>query len=168
MMPLLFWDASGLLKRYFKEDGSPTVNAVFNAVPRTQMLTTVWGYAECYAILHRMRNSRQMTAVTFTQAATRLQGEVLTAGDFGLLSIEDDCILAGLTLITKYNINSNDAAILATYLQYARSLPPGGPPCVLVAADGRLLRAAQAEGLAGLNPELVAEADVPAFLAALS
>jgi len=64
-------------------------------------------------------------------------------------------------------LNSNAAAILATFLRYIRSLPVGGPPCVLVAADGRLLRAAQAEGLAGLNPELVAEADMPALLAAL-
>ncbi len=168
MTPLLFWDASGLLKRYFKESGSLTVNAIFNAVSPKSILATMWGYAECYAILNRKRNAHHLTARTFTQAATRLQGEVLASGDFGLLSIEDDQILAGLTLITKYNLNSNDAAILATYLQYARSLPSGSPPCVLVAADGRLLRAAQAEGLTGLNPELVADADAPAFLASFS
>lgn len=167
-MPLIFWDASGLFKRYYEEAGSATVDAIFDVVSPRQMLATIWGYAECYAILHRKRNDRRLTVLTFTQAATRMQEEILTAGDFGLLSVEDAAVLAGLALITRYNLNSNDAAILATYLQYARSLPPDSPECILVAADQRLLRAAQAEGLATLNPELLAEADLPAFLTAHS
>ena len=48
MPPLIFWDASGLFKRYFVESGSDAVDAVFAAVSRQQMFATVWGYAECF------------------------------------------------------------------------------------------------------------------------
>jgi predicted nucleic acid-binding protein len=92
-----------------------------------------------------------------------LQDEVLIENDFGLLSIEDDRILAGLTYVTLHNLNSNDAAILATYLRYKRSLPPGSPACVLAASDQRLLRAASAEGLAVMNPELLPPKDIGEF-----
>ena len=43
--------------------------------------------------------------------------------------------------------------------------PPGAAPFVVVASDGRLITAAEAEGLKTLNPETVAAADVPTFLA---
>ena len=65
------------------------------------MLATVWGYAECYAILHRKRNGGRLTPQSLRQALTKLQNEVLTAGDFGLLSIEDARIRAGLSLTTS-------------------------------------------------------------------
>lgn len=38
---------------------------------------------------------------------------------------------------------------------------------ILIAADQCLLRAAAAEGLATLNPEIVSPTDIPALLAAL-
>ncbi len=48
-MALLLWDASALVKRYFLELGSETVDALFPAVSLQEMATTPWGYAETYA-----------------------------------------------------------------------------------------------------------------------
>lgn len=164
-MPIIFWDASGLVKCYYSEMGSETVDAIFQAVPRSDMQVTLWGYAESFAILHRKRNAGSLVRADFTLAATKLQDEVLTSGRLGLLTIEDDRVLAGLTFVVRHNLNSNDAAILATYLWYQQSLPAGSPPCFLVAADQRLLRAAEAEGLRTLNPEAAAPQDIAARLA---
>ena len=168
ILPLVFWDASALVKRYGREVGSPTVDAIFSAVPRTQMFGTLWGYAETFAILHRKRNDGRLDAVAHAAAVTSLQNEVLTPGDFRLLAIEEEHILLGLSYVTRHNLNSADAAILAAYVRYRQSLPQGSPGCVLVAADGRLLRAAQAEGFAPLNPQNLAAADLPAFLATVT
>ncbi len=55
-----------------------------------------------------------------------------------------------------HNINSADVAILSTYLQFQRA---SRVPCLLVASDKQLLRAAQAEGLNVLNPEEVTPAE---------
>jgi hypothetical protein len=80
--------------------------------------------------------------------------------------VEFGDILGGIDMIDRHNLNSADASILASFLGFAQVHPPG-TICIVVAADRRLLRAAQAEGLRTLNPELIAPADVPAFVAAL-
>ncbi len=163
-MPPVLWDASALIKHYYVEAGSPSADAIFQSVPARQMVTTLWGYAECFAILNRKRNSGAISTATFTRSSTKMEQEVLNSPDFRLLSIEDDRVLAGLGLVTRHGLNSADAAILATYLRYARSLPAGSPACIFTASDWRFLRAASAEGLATLNPETLAAGDIPRLL----
>jgi predicted nucleic acid-binding protein len=166
-MPLLFWDASALAKRYFGEVGSDTVNALFAHLAPHEMATTPWAYTETYSMLLRRLNAGILDLPAFTTAVTALQAEVVDDPDFGLLSISDAAIFASILLIRRHNLNATDAAILTTFLDFVRVLPPGSPVCVLVAADQRLFRAAVAEGLPTLNPETLAAADVPAFLTGL-
>lgn len=160
----LLWDASALSKRYYEEEGSEAVDAIFAAVPSPGLIAHI-GYAETAAILRRKLNQGDIDFAGFQQARLLLEAEVLLSTGFGLLSVEDTDVLDGVALTDLHNINSTDASILATYLRRARSQPPSAPACVLVAADRRLLRAAEAEGLRTLNPELVPAADIPAFLA---
>lgn len=163
-MPIILWDASGLVKRFGREAGSEIVDAVFKSPAVEQMSVTLWGYAECVTILHRKRNGKPINAATYASSVTSLQQEVLISSQFKILTIEDDRILAGLPLLIKHNLNSNDAAILATYLRFQQSLPSGSPMCLLIAADKRLLRAAEAEGLETLNPEAQTPQDIAARL----
>jgi predicted nucleic acid-binding protein len=165
-MPVLFWDASGLTKRYAFEAGTPTVNALFAAAPRLPMVSTYLGYTETFATLWRKRNRGALSQGAFRAAASALQAEVLNRQDFGLLALETADFLSSVLYIERHSINSADAVILATCLRYAAA-QASGDPCVLVAADQRLLRAADAEGLRTLNPETLVPADVPAFLASL-
>lgn len=164
----LLWDASGLVKRYYDEEGRETVNALFAAVRPSQMAATPWGYAETYSILLRRHNGGVLDRAAFTDAVTSLQAEVVAAPDFRLLSITDALVFESLSLMQAHNLNATDAAILATYLNFQRAQPAEAPTCLLVAADQRLLRAGAAEGLVGLNPQFVPAADLPAFLSALT
>lgn len=148
----ILWDASGLVKRYYSEAGQATINALFVAVPPQEMNVTAWGYAETYSILLRRHNSGALNAGAFRDAKTELQVEVVGSPGFTVLSITDALVFGSLSLMQAHNINSADAAILATFLRFQRSSPD---PCLLVASDKRLLRAAEAEGLPGLNPEEV-------------
>lgn len=166
-MPTVCWDASALAKRYTEEKGAQTVDFLFTLVLPRDMIATPWGYAETYSILLRRFNDRVLDAATFTNAVSLLQAEVVADPDFRLLSITDALVFSSPSLMRAHNINSVDAALLATYLSFARAQPPEAPPCLLIASDQRLLRAATGEGLAVLNPELVPAADLPAFLAAL-
>jgi predicted nucleic acid-binding protein len=166
-VPIAFWDASALAKRYVPEVGSDVVKALFSAVPQPQMVGTVVGYAETFSILLRHHNRGTISRATFLTAKSLLRAEVVNAPDFTLLTVDDAAVSAGVPLIEKHNLNAHDAAILALVMRYLRILPPPTVSCVLIAADQRFLGAAQAEGLKTLNPELVAVADVPAFLAAL-
>jgi len=74
----------------------------------------------------------------------------------------DEALAAGGT------VAATDAAILALLLEYTLTLPTGRSGCVVIAADRRLLRAADTEGLKTIDPEALAAASVPAFLAGLS
>ncbi len=165
-MYFLLWDASSLAQRFAPEIGYLTVNALFAAVSKPQMITTVLSYSETCGALVRKRNGGALDAATFTTARSALRAEVIDDPDFGVLAVEFGDILDGIDLIDRHNLNSADASILASFLGLAHA-QPADTTCALVAADQRLLRAAQAEGLKTLNPELIAAADVPAFLAAL-
>ena len=160
-MAVVFWDVSGLAKRYTEEKGRTTVNAVFAAVPSRDMFVTPLGYAETYSILLCKRNGGILDALAFVTATSDLRVEVLDNRDSGLLPISDSLFFGRLSLMQAYNINSVDASILATFLRFQRA---AAGPCLLVAADKRLLRAAAAEGLNSLNPEDVAPDGVPGVL----
>ena len=146
-MPQLLWDASALAKRYYDEAGREPVDRLFSAAD-TVMLTTYMSYAETAAILRRKLNSGLLDPLAFRQARLALENEVLLSLSFGLLTLDD-------------------AAILAAFQRYAHAQPPAAPVCLLIAADRRLLRAATAEGVQTLNPEVFPVADIPALLARL-
>jgi len=69
-------------------------------------------------------------------------------------------------MMQRHSLNATDAALLTMLLDVLPNLPPGDA-LVLVAADMRLLRGADAEGLVTINPESVDAADVPAQLSSL-
>ena len=164
-MPLLFWDASALAKRYVREIGTDAINTIFAAVPATSMATTVWGYAETFAILLRNMNGGRLDKPTFTTVAAALRHEVIGSPDFGFLNVDDVAVLASLPLIQRHNLNSMDATLLSVLLRHAQAQPPDAPRYVVVSADRRLLRAAEEEGFTTINPESTPAADVPALLA---
>ncbi len=167
-MSVLLWDASGLAKRYAPEAGSDTVDTLFQEVTPSGMAATVLGYVETYSILLRKHNRGDISATAYRTAKTALRAEVINEPDFTLLSVDDAALFAGISLMERYSLNSADAGILAVFLRYAHALLSGAASCLLVAADQRLLRAAQAEGLATLDPEQVGPAEVPARLSALA
>ncbi len=130
------------------------------------MATTAWGYAETYSVLLRRLNGGTLDLPTFTAAVTALQAEIVGSPDFMLLPMDDSVVFASIALLRKHNLNAADAAVLTALIEYLQTSPISSPACV-VAADQRLIRAANAEGLKTLNPEALAVADVPAFLASL-
>jgi hypothetical protein len=165
-VPLLFWDASALAKRFGRERGSDTVDALLDPALTSDQSTTAWGYAETYSVLLRKRNDGRIDFPSFMAAAAAVQAEVVDSGRFHFLPIGEATIFASPVMMQRHNLNATDSSILTMLLDVVPSLPPGDA-LVLVAADTRLLRAGAAEGLATLNPETVAAADVPALLAAL-
>jgi len=166
-MALLFWDASALVKRYFVEVGSQTVDALLAAGSRHELATTPWGYAETYSVLLRRMNSGVIDAAAFAAATTALQTEVVMGSDFDLLTIGDATVFASPAMMNRHNLNATDAAILTLLLEYSQTLASGRAGCVVIAADRRLLRAADVEGLGTIDPEALAHVDVPGLLASL-
>jgi predicted nucleic acid-binding protein len=166
-MSQILWDASSLAKRYVPELGSDIVDALFSAWTSLTFLAAYLVYAETCAVLRRKHNRADISLAAFTTARGSLRHEVLLNPSFGLMTIEDDDILAGVTLSDQHNLNSTDAAILAAYLRFAHAQPATASACVIVTADQRFFRASSTEGLRTINPEMLPAADVPAFLASV-
>jgi predicted nucleic acid-binding protein len=82
-----------------------------------------------------------------------LREELILAGRVQLQSAKDTLVFAALPLIERHNLNATDALVPCSALEVAETLEEDGHGLVLVAADARLLRAAQQEGLLTFNPE---------------
>ena len=160
----LLWDASSLVKKYYAEPGAETVDAIFASSRLSGMTVTFMGYAETSAILRRKFNGGLILPGEFQQARLLLQSEVLLNPGFDLLTITDRDILDGMTITDRHNLNTADAAMLSAYVRYGQAAPAGLAACRLVASDKRLIRAAEAEGLLSLNPEIISPAELSARL----
>jgi len=163
-MPLYFWDASALIKRYFSETGSDTVDIIFVHVASSDMITTPFSYTECFSLLVRRHNEGVLNKANFTAAVTAFQSEMMQTGGIRFLPISDASVFASVSLISGHNLNATDAAILQDLLEYQKA---SSYECILIACDKRLLRAAKLGGVKTLNPQLSSPHEMAAELARL-
>jgi len=145
-------DASALVKRYHREPGSEVVQMLTDALlsdePRRALIS--WPIlAETLASLNRKKNAGFIPESIYHAARTRL---LLDAREMNILSVTDLTIRDSLCLIEQHNLNASDALFLRQVLDWQAQLPEDNQ-VVMVASDQRLLRAAESEGLAVLDPE---------------
>jgi len=159
---LVLCDASATVKRFVIETGTPIMRALFDAVTPEELWITMIGYSETFAILWRRHNGSVINKATFAAAASSLETLFLQSGNVPL-EMDNVSVLTSLGMIQKHNLNSTDAVILTLYLQHLEALER--TDAVLVTVDQRMLRAAQAEGLAVIDPENFDENNLPNFLA---
>jgi predicted nucleic acid-binding protein len=158
-------DASALGKRYLEEAGSANVNYLFGNVPVERLSCLKLGTLEIVSILVRAKNRGDLSPQLLTQASVDFRQEILDSKAFTRLDASDDVIAAAPVFIYQYSLNGTDALLLQRALRYASELKVAGNELVVVAADLRLLKAAQAEGLATFNPETMSQAELDALLA---
>lgn len=165
-MTLFLIDASGLVKRYDSEQGTALVEHLFNTVTRDRLCCLMLGAAEVAATLVRKRNRGVLSQPMFVATIARFAAEILRAADFHKLPCDNSLIEASIPWSDRYALNSHDAVVLEAALDHARWLRTQGNDLVLVTADTRLLRAAQAEGLQTFNPETQPQTDLDTLIVA--
>ncbi len=164
-MYYFYFDASALVKRYTEEVGSDKVDFLFANVPLNRSVCLNLGVAEVFWICVRKRNDRRIAPHEFTQAIGHLNREVIAEdSDLTILLAHELLVWSSVNLIETHAINSTDAIVLRSALDFATSLRNVGDELVLVASDQRLLRAARAEGLLCFNPETDSQQTLAAWL----
>lgn len=136
----------------------------FSGVHASRIVTTIWSYSETFSILLRRYNGGAIRRESFLGAASSLRTEIIESPETGILTLDDATILSSLSVMQKHNLNSTDAALLTLFLRFSQA---SAEPCVLIAADKRLVRSSIAEGLQAVDPEIFALAHVPTFIASL-
>ncbi|RME85332.1 MAG: PIN domain-containing protein [Caldilineae bacterium] len=163
-MNFFFIDASALVKRYHNEPGSDVVNHLLDellASAPERVAVSPLILTETISVLNRVHNEGRISARLFEQATARI---LLEARDMDVQVVDNRAILQSIPLIIRHNINSADAIHLHQLLNLHHLLHPLGHTLVLVAADRRLLRAAEDEGLLTLDPESATLADAADLL----
>jgi predicted nucleic acid-binding protein len=163
-MRSFLFDASALVKRYAPETGAAVLDHLFASVPCERLACLMLGAAEVAAAMVRKRNGRLITPLVFAAGMTRLRVEILDATDFAKLPADNELINDSIPLSERHSINSTDAIVLRSAIDLAAELRALGDDLVLVASDQRLLRAAQAEGVATFDPETDSETVLDALL----
>lgn len=163
-MRYFYLDASALAKRYAPEPGTPVVHHLFARLTPDRLVVLNVGIAEVVSILARKRNGRVISRPTYSQAMINFRVEVINEARLQKILPFTALVMAALALISQHSINATDAILLRSALDLAVSLRARGDDLVLVASDGRLLRAARAEGLIAFNPETQTTADLDLLL----
>jgi len=159
-MFLLYLDASTWSKRYTGERGCNVLDAILDEAAITgngDLFSSAVSHAETLSALVRFRNRTPLPAAQFGYDLSRLSAD---RDKLSWLTVADDAFRRCTDLILKHNLNATDAALLEVLADLQHQVQPEGHELWLIAADKRFLRAAAAEGLACLDPEVSSPREV--------
>ena len=142
---MTYLDTSALVKHFVAEKGSDRVREIVSA--GEPAATSKIGYAEVHAALARRRREGGLSTRQYTTACRNFEENWQT---YVKVDLQDEVLLLARDLIKRRPFRGFDAIHLASALTLGREL---GEPMTFIAADARLLDAAEAETLRVLNPE---------------
>ena len=150
-MAVFFVDASGLLKRYVVETGTPwIVNLLGPATGAVIFVAAISGVEVTSAIARRGR-SGSISRPALAAALAQFHKEF--AGSFNVIDLSPSVIRHAMALAQANALRGYDAVQLAAACQVnATCLAEGLAPLTLVSADVELNAAAALEGMAVDDP----------------
>ena len=146
-MPVYFFDASALVKRYLREVGNDWLRQLIAAEQPRIFLSSLSG-AEVLAAIIRKGRTGEASPEEQQRAVTAFRSEFATS--YALIAPTLAVIHAAMDLIIAHPLRGYDAVQLASALMLP-PLPQGAKP-LFVAADDGLLRVVERLGLPSDNP----------------
>lgn len=134
-----YWDTSALLKLFVSEPGSSDARAVLGR--DREVATALLTYVEAFSAFTRRGQDGSLTRGDLARVRRRFGAE-WTA--YLRVPVTDEVVRRSRAVVERHGLKTLDAVHLASLLELGERL---GERIPLVAADGRLLRAATAEGL---------------------
>ncbi len=145
-MPVYYFDTSALVKRYSRERGTKTVNALFAKRGRTVVLGTV-AIPEFYAALAAKARLGELTRDDWYSVLYKFEAES-DRGLFQYIVPSSRTYLATKQFILEYPFLRSSQALHLALAQELRPLRLS-----LVSSDRQLLELCRPFGIAPLNPE---------------
>ncbi len=148
-----YFDSSALVKRYMTETGSAWVQARCDDSAWT-IATVEISRVEIAAAFASKLRGKFVTRTEYQKARVKLAADAQKR--YQLLPVTPQRVDEAIELTVRHRLRGYDAVHLACALYLNGVLLDNNlPPLTLVAADSDLLKAAQAEGLAIENPNLL-------------
>ena len=150
-MAVLFFDSSGLMKRYVVETGTGwVINQLRPSVSNDIFIANITGIEVVSAITRRVKG-RSISQLVANKALKRFKRDFDKR--FIVIGLTPTIIKEGILLAQKYGLRGYDTAQLTVGLSVrSRLVKSGVQSFTFISADKDLNSAAQAEGLAVDNP----------------
>lgn len=150
-MATLFFDSSGMVKRYINETGTVWVQSLNDLqAGHDRVIAEITGVEMTAAVTRRLRRG-DTTAADAASAIINIEADF--SGDYFLLETSQSRIREAMSLTQKHGLRGYDAVQLATALflrVQCRTL--GQPDPIVITSDVELAAAAVAEGLTVNDP----------------
>jgi predicted nucleic acid-binding protein len=145
-----FLESSALVKLFIAEKGSERVIHLVETSEDAMKIASSLAQIEVRSAIRRRQRGGDITPINANSALNQLELEWRRLIEHPLTSA---VVSHALAIVDRQFLRSLDAVQLATAIA-AQSSAPRGQQITFVCVDERLLKAAQAEGLRILNPEL--------------
>lgn len=144
-------DSSVLVKRHVRETGTDWFRALCAPDTGNIIITTRISMVEVYSALNRRQREARLTAVDYADITADFLSICLT--EYQFVELTDEIVRRAKILLERYPLRAYDAVQLASAVLTQHALQTASlPPLTFLAADNRLLTAAQAEGLQTDDP----------------
>ena len=150
-MVTYYLDSSSLIKRYVVETGSAWVKDLSDLSAENILLTSRLTVVETRSALARRRREASISLTDHASALRTFQTHCLTKYDF--VEFESPIVELAGDLVENYVLRAYDAVQVASAISVHRNLVTARlPGLIFLAADDRILKVAQAEGMLTDNP----------------
>ena len=146
-MALLYLDTSALVKVYVNEPGSQLMRRMVLPAEFNEIAISAITPVEFHSAIRRRQRGRDFDAGEADRIVGLFDAQLRLS--FLLAPVADREFALAIRLIARHYLRAYDAVQLAACLTLADSATESP---VFVCSDSRLLQAAQAEGLATLDP----------------
>jgi predicted nucleic acid-binding protein len=146
-----FFDTSALVKRYATETGTPWVTVLLDPLQHNRIFIARIAGAEVISAITRKKRGLKISVADAASAITLFRQDF--ANRFRVVEVTPALVDSAMTLGERHALRGYDAVQLAAALHtQARRRARGLTDLSLITADGDLLVAGAAEGLATDDP----------------
>lgn len=146
MVEFYFFDTSAIVKRYFDEDGSASVNEIVARQPATRVVLSRITWVEILSALSRLQRDGTISADIFNRQVQILRQHFKL--EYQIAEFDQTVSSLAGELVRRHPLRAYDAVQLASVL-HLRNIyrSANAAKFIFVSADRRLINAALAEGL---------------------
>jgi predicted nucleic acid-binding protein len=149
-MAMFYLDTSALVKRYKTEEGSETVDYLYDNLPSRHSLSISFlTVLEFVSAIRRLLKEGNISDEEFRDVLSTFSQEV---EPFLIRSIDDKIVADALTYVTKHGLKSADSIQLATVMELRVIMEGVIESVIFVCDDEELAKAGREENLEVINP----------------
>ncbi len=113
MIPLIYLDSSAISKRYIKEKGTETIDAIFDAseIEKVKISFSIWNIGECVGVFDQYCRRKWITEEDFQEAIRKFLIEIhklYKLKTLQLIPIDSNIIAQTIPLIVEYHMYQAD------------------------------------------------------------